>query len=193
MNNPAKKQKEVLLPPALDVANAKVMRKRCPVCEQVKAATEEFWKFQYNQPGFMCRDCMGSADFRAEEDQTKKAIRTAVEFLVRQAQAGELTVPQTTEICSLMFELRGGIAIVCKQWWEAVDAAREKNAGSKTVLDFYYQLFKMSATTGQEQQKQVADLSDGELEEEMSRIVFQNMMRLYNGEDDGDGDVTKSA
>lgn len=142
-------------------------KKACPSCRCLKDHTPEHWYFR--EDGTTSDMCIACEDSRPQR-MRRVLVQEYMEKLVHGVRAGAVAVPQMSEFVAKMFAIRGGVQVVCEQWWDALDNARTANK-HKAVLDFYHQLFSMVNACSDDIKQDVTAMTDDDLAEALASEI----------------------
>lgn len=137
---------------------------------------------------WLCTECWSSRHRRRKErrrnrDRSQK-LQAGIKRIVSAAIAQDTRVPEITEVCSEMYKVFGGMQEFVRSWKNQIDLAAD---GSKTKLDQFYAIFKMTAQAAAEQKKYAnfEEMSDEELE----KVIQDFTLRLFVPQAEGEQQV----
>ena len=130
-----------------------------------------------------CRRCAQMMRKRNKrEGQRQRLAESRLKELISAARGQKINAPHVSEICEGMINTFGGVESFCNEWKLQIDIAMENRPGSKMVLDHFYTLFKMVATSTENRDTapDVAGLSDDELAAEMIAFLEDVEPKLFS-------------
>jgi hypothetical protein len=145
----------------------------CAGCGQIYPLSE------FKDPGVLvCKLCSGKPDSEDDRAVTKRKVaRLAARQVLASLTRSQIDVPHTSELAAAVVERIGGVDKLADKYMEVVNAILEKDPSTRLALSAVDGIAKMirDSTVMRETAPDVNNLSDDELEQEISTLLEQRL------------------
>jgi hypothetical protein len=170
--------------PEVESGVVTVPPKLCLQCKNVLPPTLDFWDelTRFGEPvGYVCKRCKTPAGLaiRALEEKSKIDAKGCLDRLVAAAHQNRLECPSFISLTAELVAEFGGPTALCQEWVEQIRACKP---GSTARLRAYEAIARMVDSASKHSLREVTDLNDKELREELTELL-STKLRVFAPEE----------